>query len=95
MRKTGKLKNRKRYGVCDILALVLVAFIFVTDFSVVVGTTRILFSGVFPLRLYKLYIRSYFKTIKDYKINVLDKCTIREKTGNITDIVTHVLLLLL
>lgn len=76
-------------------AAILVIVLFVTDLPKMVNAgLSILFASVFSISHVQLWHDKMLHTNKDYKTEVLDErnIAIKEKTGNITNIITITLL---
>lgn len=77
------------------VSAILILIIFLTDFSEMVDIGLvILFTSIFSVSNTQLFHNKMMKRDADYKINVMDErnIAIKEKAGNITNMVTVVLL---
>ncbi len=78
-----------------VIAFVIVIIIFVTDFPKIVDAALgLLFSAIFSVSHVNIIHQKMLKEDKDYEVNVFDErnIAIREKAGNITNMLNMVLL---
>lgn len=78
-----------------VVSLILVLIIFLTDFSKMVDIgLAVLFAVIFSVSHTQLLHNKLMKKDSDYKIDVMDErnIAIKEKAGNITNMITVVLL---
>ena len=91
-----KLKNKYQiWYIGYIISLLLVLIILFTDFSKMVDIgLAILFSVVFSVSYVQVWHNKMMKNDTDYKINVMDErnIMIKEKAGNVTNMVNTTLL---
>ena len=76
-----------------VVSVILVLIIFLTDFSKMVDIgLAILFTGVFSVSHTQILHNKLMKEDRDYKVSVMDErnITIKEKAGNITNMITLV-----
>lgn len=88
-------KNKKIWYVGYMISLLLILIILFTDFSKMVDIgLAILFSAVFGISHVQILHNKMMKNDADYKISVMDErnILIKEKAGNVTNMVNTVLL---
>lgn len=88
-------KNKKIWYVGYMISLLLILIILFTDFSKMVDIgLAILFSAVFGISHVQILHNKMMKNDTDYKISVMDErnILIKEKAGNVTNMVNTVLL---
>ena len=88
-------KNKKIWYVGYMNSLLLILIILFTDFSKMVDIgLAILFSAVFGISHVQILHNKMMKNDADYKISVMDErnILIKEKAGNVTNMVNTVLL---
>lgn len=76
-----------------VVSVILVLIIFLTDFSKMVDIgLAILFTAVFSVSHTQILHNKLMKEDRDYKVNVMDErnIAIKEKAGNITNMITLV-----
>lgn len=94
MRRKAKRKNKLWY-IGYIVSAILVLIIFVTDFPKMADMgLLILMCIIFSVSHIQLLHNKMMKNDIDYKVNVMDErnISIKEKSGNITNMITMVLL---
>lgn len=78
-----------------VISIILVLIIFLTDFSKMVDIgLAILFSAIFSVSHIQILHNKLMKEDSDYKVSVMDErnIAIKEKAGNVTNMITLVLL---
>lgn len=78
-----------------IISIILVLIFFLTDFSKMVDIgLAILFSAIFSVSHTQILHNKLMKEDSDYKVSVMDErnIAIKEKAGNVTNMITLVLL---
>ena len=78
-----------------VISIILVLIIFLTDFSKMVDIgLALLFTAIFSVSNTQLFHNKMMKRDTDYKINVMDErnISIKEKAGNVTNMVNTTLL---
>lgn len=78
-----------------VISIILVLIIFLTDFSKMVDIgLALLFTAIFSVSNTQLFHNKMMKRDTDYKINVMDErnISIKEKAGNVTNMVNTILL---
>lgn len=90
------MKNRnKLWYIGYIVSAILVLIIFFTDFSKMADIgLLILMCIIFSVSYTQLLHNKMMKNDRDYKVNIMDErnISIKEKSGNITNMITMVLL---
>ena len=90
------MKNRnKLWYIGYIVSAILVLIIFFTDFPKMADIGLLIFMCIiFSVSYTQLLHNKMIKNDRDYKVNVLDErnISIKEKSGNITNMITMVLL---
>ena len=78
-----------------VISIILVLIIFLTDFPKMVDIgLALLFTAIFSISHTQLFHNKMMKRDTDYKINVMDErnISIKEKAGNVTNMVNTTLL---
>lgn len=94
MRRKMKMKNKYMIWYLGyVISVILIVIIFLTDFSKMVDIgLAILFTAVFSVSHTQILHNKLMKEDRDYKVSVMDErnIAIKEKAGNITNMITLV-----